>query len=199
MGRLDACYSTLAGAALYGSSAAEAQQRHLRGLIEDYFVGTSGAGGDKEQEQQQQQPGDSSAAAAAGGGHGLEGEGAPAAAAAAGAGGGETTDVDEFSLYEDTSLVVSPVQRPPRETLARQLRVMLAQEAGKVMSAGREKFTGLALARIAAGLNSPAFPPDMWRKCADWGRLGAVDFRLLLEVANSEVAKFWERQEEQGV
>jgi hypothetical protein len=171
--------------------AAEAQQRHLRGLIEDYFIGTTcgaeGAPG-------QQQTGGSPKAAGAGG-EGASGGGQAAAAAA----GEDMEDVDEFSLYEDTSLVVSPVQRPATDTLARQLRIILAQEAGRVVSAGKEKFTGLALARIAAGLSSPAFPMDSWKSCGDWGRLGAVDFRLLLEVANREVAHFWERQDEQEV
>ncbi|KAF6257300.1 hypothetical protein COO60DRAFT_1461216 [Scenedesmus sp. NREL 46B-D3] len=47
---------------------------------------------------------------------------------------------------------------------------------------GRAKFTGLALARLLAGLASPAVPASTWKGSSEWGRLAATDFSLLVEV-----------------
>jgi hypothetical protein len=184
--RLDACYEALSGAAMYASTqhAQQAQQRHLRGTVNAYFErdeeltggggstgvclqGAAGAGGDSRMDQQQQQEDEEEEQ---GMGTGYEGE-------------------------SSSSWGVGPVQRPPQDTLRRQLRALLASDRERFAGLGRQRLTGLVVARIAAGLGSPAFSVQDWGKTQDWGRWGGVDFKWLLAAAEAEVAAFWEQQQ----
>jgi hypothetical protein len=170
--RLDRCYEALAGAAIYTSSSA-AQERHLRATIEEYFMQAE-TQQQQGQGQQQQGGGDAAAAAAAG-------EGAAEGAAAEAQGGGNLMPWG----------APCPIQRPSQQAVARQLRAVLMAAGARARDLGPCKFNGLALARMAAGLGSPAVPPSFWKGCKEWGRLAAVDFTLLAAAADQVVAEFW--------
>lgn len=179
--RLDAAYAALAGAAMYGGDAA-AQERHLRGAIRDYFDGDGGGEGD----------GAGRAEGAAGG---------PPVGGDAGGGAGEEGDADggddgggwdALAGSVVASLAPSPVSRPPLEQLRRAVRGFLRTEAASLRAVGRERLSGLAVARMLAGLGSPAFPSDTWRRVGEWGRLQAVDFPRLVAAADAELPALWE-------
>lgn len=72
-----------------------------------------------------------------------------------------------------------------------QVRALLHGESER-MRGGR--LGALAVARVMAGLSSPAQPADAWRRCAEWGRSRAVDFGLLVAAAEEELAAFWQRE-----
>jgi hypothetical protein len=159
-GRLDRCYEALAGAAIYSSSSA--QEKHMRCMIEDYFV---------QDTTQQQQAGIDGAAAA-----GVVDEG-PAAAAA----GGNMLPWG----------VAHPVLRVSRDSLLRQLRAALHNAAQRARDLGPGKFDGLTLARLVTGLNSVAVPQSVWKGCHEWARMQAHDFRHVAEAAEQVVSEFW--------
>ncbi|WIA09963.1 hypothetical protein OEZ85_010175 [Tetradesmus obliquus] len=189
--RLDRCYTALAGAAVYSSQAA--QERHMRAVINEYFMDEPPAA-----EEQQQQDGQvpCTSAAAADGGHD-----APAAAGAAGASAaalaaelGSAAMVQCMQSGEMPWGGACPIQRPSRESLGRQMRAALRSVWARAQDLGRDKFTGLALARLLAGLASPAVPASTWKGSSEWGRLAAVDFRLMVEVGEAVVEEHWQQQ-----
>lgn len=160
MSRLDRCYETLAGAAIYSSAAA--QEQHLRCVIEDYFM--------QEQPQQQEQ----------------EPEAGTTAAAA-------VEDPDYFAPGADELPwgARHPVQRPSKESLLRQLRATMHAAGPRARDLGPGRFNGLVLARMVAGLSSPAVPKSFWKGCREFGRMEAVDFKLVLAAAEQVVQEFW--------
>lgn len=169
--RLDRCYESLAGAAIYSSAAA--QERHLRCVIEAYFVV------DESQEQQQDQ------------------EGPVTAKAAAGAAGAAVDNDEEDGCDQPNTLpwgAAHPVLRPSKEALMRQLRAALHSSAARAKDLGPGKFTGLVLARMVVGLGSPAVPMSFWKGCREWGRMATVDFRLVAAAAEQVVQEFWEAE-----
>lgn len=162
--RLDRVYEALAGAAIYGSAAA--QEQHMRAMIESYFL----------EDALQPQNEDAAAAAAAAAGTGAEG----ADAAAADAGG----NMLPWG-------VPHPILRVSRDSLLRQLRGALHNAAQRARDLGRGRFDGLVLARMVAGLSSPAVPQTVWKGCSEWGRMAAHDFRRLADAADQVVQEFW--------
>ena len=186
--RLDAAYAALAGAAAYGGDAS-AQERHLRGAIEDYFgqehSGPGDGGGSDPAPAQGASDGSAAAAASV--------EAGRAVASFAAAGG--LVCGSRFDAEEDADLPWggrSPVQRPPLEQLQRMVRGFLRAEAARLRDVGQERVSGLVVARLLAGLASPAFPADTWRKVTEWGRLQAVDFKRLIAAANAELPAMWQ-------
>lgn len=179
--RLDRCYAALAGAAFYDSQAA--QERHLRAVINEYFM----------DEQAGDQPDSAAAAAAAG---------ADPGSSASPADGGLAAELcsgymeDCMETGEMPWGGVCPIRRPCKEALARQMRACLKCAWSRAQDLGRAKFNGLAFARMLAGLASPAVPASVWRGCSEWGRLAAVDFRLLMEVGTQVVDEFWSQQQQ---
>jgi len=111
------------------------------------------------------------------------------AAAAAATGGLSLGGVDMWEMPWGGD---SPVQRPQPEQLRRMVRGFMRAEAARLRSVGPEKMTGLAVARFLAGLSSPAYPSDAWRRVTEWGRLQAVDFPLLVAAANAELPSLWD-------
>jgi hypothetical protein len=176
--RLDRCYTALAGAAVYSSQAA--QERHMRAVINEYFM-------------------DEPAAAAADGGAdaasdppaGADGASAAALVAELGA----AAMVEYMDSGEMPWGGACPIQRPSRDSLGRQMRAALRSVWARAQDLGRAKFTGLALARLLAGLASPAVPASTWKGSSEWGRLAAVDFRLLVEVGEAVVTEYWEQHQ----
>lgn len=166
--RLDAAYAVLAGAAMYGGDAA-AQERHLRGAMHEYF-GQAAAGG-----------------AAVAGGDGGDAEGPDGAAA-----GKEAGLEQQHDMWEMPWGGASPVQRPQPEQLQRMVRGFMRAEAARLRDVGHDRLSGLVVARLLAGLGSPAYPSDAWRKVAEWGRLHAVDFPLLVAAADAELPALWD-------
>lgn len=162
-GRLDRCYEALAGAAIYSSSSA--QEKHMRCMIEDYFL---------QDTTQQQQAGADGAAAAAG----VDDE--PATAAA----------VDHMLPWG----VVHPVLRVSRDSLLRQLRAALHNAAQRARDLGPGRFDGLTLARLVTGLSSVAVPQSVWKGCHEWARMQAHDFRHVAEAAEQVVSEFWQAE-----
>ncbi|KAG2320753.1 hypothetical protein Bca4012_056211 [Brassica carinata] len=55
------------------------------------------------------------------------------------------------------------------------------------------KFTPRAIARIMHGVGSPAFPNSIWSKTHFWGRYMSVDFRVIMEAAQTELMNFVDR------
>ncbi|RID53436.1 hypothetical protein BRARA_G00828 [Brassica rapa] len=55
------------------------------------------------------------------------------------------------------------------------------------------KFTPRAIARIMHGVGSPAFPNSIWSKTHFWGRYMRVDFRAIMEAAQTELMNFVDR------
>ncbi|CAN6996630.1 unnamed protein product [Brassica rapa subsp. trilocularis] len=55
------------------------------------------------------------------------------------------------------------------------------------------KFTPRAIARIMNGVGSPAFPNSIWSKTHFWGRYMSVDFRAIMEAAQTELMNFVDR------
>ncbi|KAJ4894723.1 ATP-dependent DNA helicase Q-like 5 [Raphanus sativus] len=55
------------------------------------------------------------------------------------------------------------------------------------------KFTPRAIARIMNGVGSPAFPNSIWSKTHFWGRYMSVDFRVIMEAAQTELMNFVDR------
>ncbi|XP_010499278.1 PREDICTED: ATP-dependent DNA helicase Q-like 5 [Camelina sativa] len=55
------------------------------------------------------------------------------------------------------------------------------------------KFTPRAIARIMHGVGSPAFPNSVWSKTHFWGRYMSVDFRVIMEAAQTELFNFVDR------
>lgn len=55
------------------------------------------------------------------------------------------------------------------------------------------KFTPRAIARIMHGVGSPAFPNSVWSKTHFWGRYMNVDFRVIMEAAQTELFNFVDR------
>lgn len=55
------------------------------------------------------------------------------------------------------------------------------------------KFTPRAIARIMHGVGSPAFPNSIWSKTHFWGRYMSVDFRAIMEAAQTELMNFVDR------
>ncbi len=185
--RLDAAYAAIAGAAAYGGDAA-AQERHLRGAIRDYFGQHAAAEGEA-----------AAAGGGAGGGPHADGEGGGGGDAemadaqeAAGPGGPGGVDAAQADAWEMVWGGDSPVQRPGPDQLRRNVRGFLRAEAARLRAVGHEKLSGLAVARLMAGLGSAAFPSDQWRKVTEWGRLQAVDFPLLVAAADAELPALWE-------
>jgi ATP-dependent DNA helicase Q4 len=117
---------------------------------------------------------------------------AAAGAAATGAAGAAAMEVEVDGEGELPWGGASPVQRPAPEQLKRILRAFLHSEAARLRAVGPDKLSGLAVARMLAGLASPAFPADSWRRVTEWGRLQAVDFPLLVAAANAELPVLWE-------
>eukprot|EP00878_Enallax_costatus_P027823 GHUV01029985.1.p1 GENE.GHUV01029985.1~~GHUV01029985.1.p1 ORF type:complete len:233 (-),score=86.21 GHUV01029985.1:736-1398(-) len=171
--RLDRCYFAMAGATIYNSQAA--QERHLRAMTQEYFM---------DAQVQQQQPMLGADAEAAG----LGGEGS--AAAAADLTGGELVQ-EAMQSGEMPWGGTCPVLRPSRDCLLRQLRAALHGVSRRALDLGRAKFTGLTLARMLAGISSPAMPHGSWKGCQQYGMMAAVDFRLLAEAAEEVVTEFW--------
>lgn len=173
--RLDACYEALAGAAVYG--ARDAQERHLRAVIDAYFMeeGVEGAttvGACQAAEQRSQTRADDTA-------------GNDAA--------GEVVDGDIVATCAAMMPwgAPCPVQRPPRAVLERRVRAALRGVAGRARDLGPRRFGGLALARLLSGLSSPAVPATTWRGCSEWSSLASVDFALLASVSEGVVTEFW--------
>jgi hypothetical protein len=180
--RLDRCYAALAGAAVYSSQAA--QERHMRAVINEYFM-----------DQPATPP---AAAAAAEGAEAPAGAGSGAAAASAAALAAELGAAAFVECMQSGEMPwggVCPIQRPSKESLGRQMRAALRSIWARAQDLGRAKFTGLALSRLLAGLASPAVPASTWKGSSEWGRLAAVDFRLLVEVGEQVVAEHWEQQQ----
>jgi hypothetical protein len=158
--RLDRVYEALAGAAIYGSAAA--QEQHMRAMIENYFL------------EDALQP---------------QGQDA-AAAAAAGAVGSDAADADAGDNMLPWG-VPHPILRVSRDSLLRQLRAVMHNAAQRARDLGRGRFDGLVLARMVAGLSSPAVPQTVWKGCSEWGRMAAHDFRRLADAAEVVVQDFW--------
>ncbi|KAF8107902.1 hypothetical protein N665_0116s0107 [Sinapis alba] len=55
------------------------------------------------------------------------------------------------------------------------------------------KFTPRAIARIMHGVGSPSFPNSIWSKTHFWGRYMSVDFRVIMEAAQTELMNFVDR------
>ena len=212
--RLDAAYAAFAGAALYGGDAA-AQEAHLRGAIRDYFGAAAGDAGDGDGDGDagDDDAGDGGeagapdtaaeaaeaapAAAPSDGNHAAAASAAvaePGEAAFAGplAGGGA------WDAGGGGGLAATPVTRPPLDQLRRAVRGFLRTEAPRLRAVGPDKLSGLAVARMLAGLGSPAFPSDAWRRVAEWGRLQAVDFPRLVAAADAELPALWDDGEGGG-
>jgi hypothetical protein len=173
--RLDRCYTALAGAAVYSTQAA--QERHMRAVINEYFMDEPPAAAD--------------VAAGAASDAPAVAEGTSAAALAA-----ELAAAAMVECMESGEMPwggACPIQRPSRESLGRQMRAALRSVWARAQDLGRAKFTGLALARLLAGLASPAVPASTWKGSSEWGRLAAVDFRLLVEVGEAVVGEYWEQ------
>eukprot|EP00879_Flechtneria_rotunda_P002394 GHRR01002590.1.p1 GENE.GHRR01002590.1~~GHRR01002590.1.p1 ORF type:complete len:493 (+),score=207.62 GHRR01002590.1:823-2301(+) len=203
--RLDCCYAALAGAAIYHSR--DAQERHLRAVIHDYFMvqqhelvtTVDGVMADNSMAAQ--------AAAAA------EDPAMPADTNASEAGVSHCNNKQQPTrcvALVITSIIsssmesgqmpwggVCPIQRPPKDALTRQLRAAVRCVGSRARNLGQGKFSGLALARLMAGLGSPGVPSSIWKGCSEWGRLAAVDFKLLVQVAAQVVEEFWSQQPQQ--
>eukprot|EP00878_Enallax_costatus_P016029 GHUV01016805.1.p1 GENE.GHUV01016805.1~~GHUV01016805.1.p1 ORF type:complete len:195 (+),score=57.71 GHUV01016805.1:307-891(+) len=150
----------MAGATIYNSQAA--QERHLRAMTQEYFM---------DAQVQQQQPMLGADAEAAG----LGGEGS--AAAAADLTGGELVQ-EAMQSGEMPWGGTCPVLRPSRDCLLRQLRAALHGVSRRALDLGRAKFTGLTLARMLAGISSPAMPHGSWKGCQQYGMMAAVECSL---------------------
>lgn len=157
--RLDRAYEALAGASIY--SAAPAQEKHLRCMIEQYFM----------------QDGEDGGAA-----------GVESAAGAGSGSGGSADDAGDNMLPWD---VAHPVLRVSRDSLLRQLRAALHTAAPRARDLGPGRFDGLVLARLVTGLSSPAVPQSFWKGIHEWGRMQAHDFRRVADAAQQVVAEFW--------
>lgn len=173
--RLDRCYFALAGAAIYSSQAA--QERHLRAMIDDYFMDAQG----QAQQHQQREPEKPTPGASAT---------ATECCAVAELTGGDLVQ-EAMQSGEMPWGGSCPVLRPSRDSLLRQLRAAMHSISRRAMDLGRGKFSGLTLARMLAGLSSPGVPATVWKGCNGWATMAAVDFRLLSEVAEEIVAEFW--------
>jgi hypothetical protein len=163
----------------------------MRAVINEYFMDEPTAAAASEQQQQ--------AAAAEGAGADAAGD-APAgaggaAAAALAAELGAAAMVEAMESGEMPWGGACPIQRPSRESLGRQMRAALRSVWARAQDLGRAKFTGLALARLLAGLASPAVPASTWKGSSEWGRLAAVDFRLLVEVGETVVSEYWQQHQ----
>ncbi|CAE5958670.1 unnamed protein product [Arabidopsis arenosa] len=55
------------------------------------------------------------------------------------------------------------------------------------------KFTPRAIARIMHGVGSPAFPNSVWSKTHFWGRYMSVEFRVIMDAAQTELFNFVDR------
>eukprot|EP00775_Hariotina_reticulata_P004471 gene4471-4725_t len=200
--RLDECYAAVAAAAIYSSQ--PAQERHLRSVIEEYFLEgsaeeqqklqelTEAAGNEHHHHHHQQQ-------------HDVQQPPLPTGVGPLQSGPPTCSPAVVGSSEPDGSSAgagvmawggVDPVQRPSRDSLRRQMRAALLGIAGRARDLGRTRFTGLALARFVAGLGSPAVPGSFWKGCSEWGRLAAVDFQLLRDVGQEVVWDFWAAEQE---
>ncbi|GIM01637.1 hypothetical protein Vretimale_6417, partial [Volvox reticuliferus] len=88
----------------------------------------------------------------------------------------------------------SPPGCPPLPLAPRSSSLVLEVEAFLTGSKARAAamsvpLTPVAVARILHGLAGPAFPPDAWRKCHEWGRFKAVDFAYVRAVAAMVLAR----------
>lgn len=173
--RLDRCYFALAGATIYSNQAA--QERHLRAMAQEYFM-------DPQVQQQQQ---DSTLPATERAARSV----CEDPAAAADLTGGEMVQ-EAMQSGEMPWGGSCPVLRPSLDYLLRQLRAALHGVSRQALDLGQAKFTSLTLARMLAGISSPAMPHGAWKGCHQFGTMTAVDFRLLAEAAEVVVAEFWD-------
>jgi hypothetical protein len=158
----------------------------MRAVINEYFMDEPAAATDQQQQH-------TSAGAAADAAHDAPAAAGGANAAALAAELGAAAMVEYMQSGEMPWGGVCPIQRPSKESLGRQMRAALRSVWARAQDLGRAKFTGLALARLLAGLASPAVPASTWKGSSEWGRLAAVDFRLLVEVGEQVVAEYWEQ------
>jgi hypothetical protein len=170
--RLDLSYESLAGAAIYSSSAA--QETHLRSVIEDYFLHEPTT---QEQQQQQQQ-------------------GAAGAAVASDSAVASTADAAGDNMLPWGA--PHPVLRISSDSLLRQLRAALHTAAPRARDLG-SKFTGLVLARMVTGLSSPAVPVSHWKGCNGLGSMQAHDFRRVAAAAEQVVQEFLQGEGSSGL